>query len=159
MTRKVFIFDISAKKMNEMDVLKLRIKELEETVMKFSSLSLSSNLVLFSHTATGDISLNKGWNTIVLNRCSEDSNKFIQFDKQNGYIVLSRGAYSIEAEATVRYVDVNILQIKSVVNDKISIYGSSQHSHSYQGAGQWTTSSRIPRQKIIIEDDLSTLML
>ena len=47
----------------------------------------------------------------------------------------------------------NLIQIKSVDNDKISIFGEWQYSR--QHSNDWTTTiSRIPRQTIVIDDEL-----
>ena len=153
-TSKIFAFDIPAKKMNEIDILKLRIQELEANMLKLQSFIP----ILFTASTKKHLAVVKaGWNNIILNDCSDDNNEYIKFDKDNGYIKLAKGTYSIEAEATVVYVDGNVIQLKSVKDDGIKIYGSLQYSR--HGQNSWeTTVSRIPRQTIIVDESL-TLML
>eukprot|EP01084_Bolivina_argentea_P250905 420580_1 len=133
--------------MNEIDVLKQRLKIMEDSI-KYKS------PVLFYETLTKDRNRPAGWNIINLDFCNDINNKCIKHNKNNGYIHVLPGKYIIEAEGTAHYVERHIIQI---IDDKnvIKLNGTPQMSN--QNAGFSTSTSRIVRQVISVKEETNLI--
>eukprot|EP01084_Bolivina_argentea_P178976 309310_1 len=104
-TETTFVFTIPAKQMNEIDLLKLRLKDLEHEIEE-----RNNNLpILFYETINDDKNRPSGWNIITLDYCNDENNKFIKHNKEKGTIKVSPGKYVIEAEGSAYYVNGHII--------------------------------------------------
>ena len=133
-----FTLTVPARKMKEVDLLKLRLRELETSVPN-----------LFYEKLTASKKREKGWNRIKLDYCNDTNNKYIKHNEDTGTIVLLPGKYVIEAEGTAYNVDRHIIQIRSN-DDNIKLNGTPQRYYRYNGGGS-TSTSRLLKHVIDIQ--------
>eukprot|EP01083_Nonionella_stella_P039724 108080_1 len=138
------VVDIYQEKMTELDVLRRKVKILED--------SIKYNMpILFYEKLTKDRNRAAGWNIIRLDGCNDEGyNKYIKHDKEKGCIKVLAGKYIIPAEGTAHYVERHIIQITNTENT-IKLNGSPQMSNCNTGFS--TTTSRVLRQVITINQN------